>query len=60
MKKQTISSHEVEQWQLREIRAGIAEAVLGQVIGHSKVKAMAASWRSAIDGETSPNYFEEP
>jgi len=55
MKKQTISSHEVEQWQLREIRAGIAEADLGQVIGHSKVKAMAA-----IDGETSPNYFEEP
>jgi predicted transcriptional regulator len=36
---------DTQQWQLEEIRAGIAEADAGQVIDHSKVKAMAMRWR---------------
>ncbi len=36
---------ETQQWQLEEIRAGIAEADAGQVIEHRRVKAMAARWR---------------
>ena len=36
---------DTQQWQLDEIRAGIAEADAGQVIDHRKVKAMAAGWR---------------
>lgn len=36
---------DIQQWQLEEIRAGIAEADAGRLIGHSKVKAMAARWR---------------
>jgi predicted transcriptional regulator len=34
-----------QQWQLEQIRAGIAEADASQVIDHSKVKAMASRWR---------------
>jgi predicted transcriptional regulator len=36
---------DTQQWQLEEIRAGIAEADAGRLIAHSKVKAMAARWR---------------
>ena len=36
---------ETQQWQLQEIEAGIAEADAGDVVEHSKVKAMAAKWR---------------
>jgi predicted transcriptional regulator len=36
---------DTQQWQLEQIRAGIAEADAGQVIDHRKVKAMAARWR---------------
>jgi RHH-type transcriptional regulator, rel operon repressor / antitoxin RelB len=36
---------ETQQWHLREIEAGVAEADAGQVIPHRKVKAMAAKWR---------------
>jgi predicted transcriptional regulator len=36
---------EIQQWQMKEIEAGIAEADAGQVINHKKVKAMAAKWR---------------
>jgi predicted transcriptional regulator len=36
---------EAQQWQLEQIRAGIAEADAGHVIDHRKVKAMAARWR---------------
>ena len=36
---------DTQQWQLEQIRAGIAEADAGQVIDHSKVKAMTARWR---------------
>jgi predicted transcriptional regulator len=36
---------DTQQWQLDEIRAGIAEADAGRVIAHSKVKAMTARWR---------------
>ena len=42
MEKQTLSLLDVQQWQAQEILAGIAEADAGQVIEHSKVKAMAA------------------
>jgi len=45
MEKQTSSLIDVQQWQLQEIRAGISEADAGQVIDHSKVKAMTARWR---------------
>jgi len=59
MDKQTISSPDVQQWHLQEIRAGIAEAEAGQVIDHGKVKAMAARWRRPIDCETSRDYLED-
>ncbi len=36
---------EVQRWHLEQIEAGIAEADAGEVIEHSKVKAMAAKWR---------------
>ncbi len=36
---------ETQQWHLREIEAGIAEADRGQVIDHRKVKAMVTKWR---------------
>lgn len=36
---------DTQQWQLEQIRAGIAEANAGQVIDHRRVKAMAARWR---------------
>ena len=36
---------ETQQWHLREIEAGIAEADAGHVIDHQRVKAMAARWR---------------
>jgi predicted transcriptional regulator len=36
---------EIQQWQLKEIEAGIAEADAGQVLDHRKVKAIAAKWR---------------
>lgn len=36
---------DTQQWQLDQIRAGIAEANAGRVIDHSKVKSMAARWR---------------
>jgi predicted transcriptional regulator len=36
---------ETQQWQLEQIRVGIAEADAGKVIDHRKVKAMAARWR---------------
>ena len=36
---------ETQQWQLREIEAGIAEADADHIIDHQKVKAMAAKWR---------------
>jgi predicted transcriptional regulator len=36
---------ETQQWQLEQIRAGIAEADAGKVIEHRKVNAMATRWR---------------
>ena len=36
---------ETQQWQLKEIEAGIAEADAGDVIENSRVKEMAAQWR---------------
>jgi predicted transcriptional regulator len=36
---------EVQQWQLEQIKAGIAEAEAGKVIGQARVRAMAAKWR---------------
>jgi len=36
---------DTQQWQLEQIRAGVAEADTGQVLDHRKVKAMAARWR---------------
>jgi hypothetical protein len=60
MEKQIIGSDDVQQWHLQEIRAGIAEADSGQVIDHSRVKTMAASWRRRVDCDTSPDYFEGP
>jgi predicted transcriptional regulator len=36
---------DTQQWQLEQIRAGIAEAEAGRVIDHRKVKAMASRWR---------------
>jgi predicted transcriptional regulator len=36
---------DTQQWQLEQIRAGIAEADAGKVMDHRKVKAMAARWR---------------
>jgi predicted transcriptional regulator len=36
---------DTQQWQLEEIRAGIADADAGRVIDHRKVRAMAARWK---------------
>lgn len=36
---------DTQQWQLEQIRAGIAEADAGQVIDHKKMKATATRWR---------------
>jgi len=36
---------EVQRWQLEQIKAGIAEADAGKLVGHTKVRAMAARWR---------------
>ena len=36
---------DTQQWQLEQIRAGIAEADARNVMDHRKVKAMAARWR---------------
>jgi predicted transcriptional regulator len=36
---------DTQQWQIEEIRAGLAEADAGQVIDHRKVKATASRWR---------------
>jgi predicted transcriptional regulator len=36
---------DTQQWQIEQIRAGIAEADAGKVLDHRKVKAMAARWR---------------
>lgn len=36
---------DTQQWQIEQIRAGIAEANAGRVLDHRKVKAMAARWR---------------
>jgi predicted transcriptional regulator len=36
---------DTQQWQLEQVRAGVAEADAGQVIQHRKVKAMAARWQ---------------
>jgi predicted transcriptional regulator len=37
---------DTQQWQLEEIRAGIADADAGRIIDHRKVKAMAFRWQS--------------
>jgi predicted transcriptional regulator len=36
---------DAQQWQLEQIREGLAEADAGHVIEHRKVKAMAAKWK---------------
>jgi predicted transcriptional regulator len=36
---------DTQQWQLEQIRAGIAEADAGKVVDHRRVKTMAARWR---------------
>ena len=36
---------EAQRWQLEQIKAGIAEADAGKLLGHTKVRAMAARWR---------------
>lgn len=36
---------DTQEWQLEQIRAGLAEADAGRVIDHRKVKAMASRWR---------------
>jgi predicted transcriptional regulator len=36
---------DTQQWQLEQIRAGIAEADAGGVVDHRRVKAMASRWR---------------
>jgi len=36
---------DMQQWQLEQIRQGIAEADAGHVIDHRKVKAAASRWR---------------
>lgn len=34
-----------QQWQLDEIRAGLADADAGRVVDHRRIRAMAARWR---------------
>jgi predicted transcriptional regulator len=36
---------DTQQWQLEQIRAGIAEADAGKVIDHRRVKSIASGWR---------------
>jgi predicted transcriptional regulator len=36
---------DLQQWQLDEIRAGLADADAGRVVDHSKIRAIAARWR---------------
>jgi predicted transcriptional regulator len=36
---------DLQQWQLDEIRAGLADADAGRVVDHKKIRAMAAKWR---------------
>jgi len=36
---------DIQQWQLEQIKAGMAEADAGKLIPHTKVKAMTAKWR---------------
>jgi predicted transcriptional regulator len=36
---------DTQQWQLEQIRAGIAEADAGRVVDHRRVRAMASRWR---------------
>jgi predicted transcriptional regulator len=36
---------ELQQWQLDEIRAGLADADAGRVVDHQKIRAMASRWR---------------
>ena len=36
---------ELQQWQLNEIRAGLADADANRVVDHQKIRAMAAKWR---------------
>ena len=36
---------EVHQWQLEQIRKGLQQANSRRLLGHSKVKKMAARWR---------------
>jgi predicted transcriptional regulator len=36
---------DTQQWQLEQIRAGIAEADAGRVMDHRRVRAMASRWR---------------
>jgi predicted transcriptional regulator len=36
---------DLQQWQVDEIRAGLADADAGRVVDHQKVRAMAARWR---------------
>jgi predicted transcriptional regulator len=36
---------DLQQWQLDEIRAGLADADAGRVVDHRKIRALAAQWR---------------
>ena len=36
---------DLQQWQLDEIHAGLADADAGRVIDHARMKAMASKWR---------------
>jgi predicted transcriptional regulator len=36
---------DLQQWQLDEIRAGLADADAGRVVDHKKIRAMATKWR---------------
>ena len=36
---------ELQQWQLDEIQAGLADADAGRVVDHQKVRAMVSKWR---------------
>jgi predicted transcriptional regulator len=36
---------DLQQWQLDEIRAGLADADAGRVVDHQKIRAMASRWR---------------
>src|SRR5258708_24827269 len=54
---------QIQQWHLEQIEAGIAEADAGQIVDHSKVKAMASKWRrqkSRLSGPGDPNRICAP